>query len=353
MFGYHINMTTLLRAAVRGIAFFLGAFSAVNIFVSRVGSAPIEDIWWIDASVLGAPAAGILAIAAATALVAFALRPRMGIFRKWATIALALSYVVIACLNSVDYFTALSQGGFDPLVPIPLSLVVALLFVAVAGASLKMHDRATGPVENVLVVLFAVAGVGLFPLAQMAFFGTTNYATQADVAIVFGARVYPDGTLSTSVKDRMDTAIRLHEQGLIPTILITGGIDEDGVDETEHMRNYAIEKGVGAGDIIVDNTGFNTDMSVANTAAIIREREFDTVLAVSQFYHLPRIKMAYRALKVPVRTVPAVGDRWIPNNIYLTVREIPAFWVYWFRSGVRDVSSSELLNLPNLSLPLE
>lgn len=346
-------MNSLTRAAIRGISLFLGVFSVVNIFVSRVGSAPVEDIWWIDASMLGAPAAGLLAISAAISLILFALKPAVGVVRRWVTVALALSYVVVASLNAIDYYVALAKGGFDPMVPVPLSLVVAALFAAIAGACLRTHDRPTEPFENAAMVVFALTGVLLFPLAQMVFFGTTNYEAPADVAVVFGARVYPDGTLSTSVQDRMDTAIALYERGLVPTILITGGIDEDGVDETEHMRSYAIERGVGAGDIIVDNAGFNTDMSVANTAETFEKRGYGKVLAVSQFYHLPRIKMAYRALRVPVRTVPASGDRWIPNTAYLALREVPAFWVYWFRSGVRDVSGSGLLALPSLTLPLE
>lgn len=348
-------MSKLTRAAIRGIALFLGVFSAVNIFVSRIGSAPVEDIWWIDASRLGAPMAGLLAVATAVCLVAFAIRPSLGTIRRWVTASLALTYVAVAALNSVDYYVALIAGTFDPLIPIPLSLVVAALFAGVAGASLRMHDQETARWENVSVVVFALLGVLLFPVAQMVFFGTTDYAAPADVAVVFGARVYPDGTLSASVQDRMDAAISLYDKGVAPTILITGGIDEDGVDETEHMRNYAIEHGVGAGDIIVDNAGFNTDMSVANTVLIFQEHGFDTVLAVSQFYHLPRIKMAYRALRVPVRTVPAAGDHGFVNNIYLhlVVREVPAFWVYWFRSGLRDVSGSGWFDLGGLTLPLE
>jgi uncharacterized SAM-binding protein YcdF (DUF218 family) len=103
------------------------------------------------------------------------------------------------------------------------------------------------------------------------------------------------------------------------------------------MKRRAVELGVPADVIVLDNAGVNTDATVANTTALLRARGLTRVLVVSQFYHLPRIKMAYRAAGWQVRTVPAQAPRPIAKTPLFVVREIPGFWVYWARAGWRDV----------------
>ena len=52
---------------------------------------------------------------------------------------------------------------------------------------------------------------------------------------------------------------------------------------------------------------------------------------VSDFFHLPRIKLAYQRAGVDVITVPSHARR-IPQTTGLVIREIPAFWVYYLRA---------------------
>ncbi len=60
------------------------------------------------------------------------------------------------------------------------------------------------------------ACVVLFPLAQVFFFGTTDYRRQADVAVVFGAQVHDDGSPSTALGDRVTTACDLYQRAPCP-----------------------------------------------------------------------------------------------------------------------------------------
>jgi hypothetical protein len=57
------------------------------------------------------------------------------------------------------------------------------------------------------------------------------------------------------------------------------------------------------------------------------------VIAVSEFYHLPRIKLAYENAGVAVFTVPAhpsgLARAVAPASV---AREIPAFWAYTTRA---------------------
>jgi len=337
-------MKYFFRGILRGTALFFGCFSLVNTVVSHLGSARLEDIWWIDLSFLPSVVATVCSVALAVLLIAFAFKPSMGSVRRFLTTGLIVSFAFFAVINTLEYYQAYSQGEFTTRFPVPFSLVMCVLFLGLALAAFFMHGYSGKIGEFIIFGLVAVLWLAMFPLAQIAFFGTTNYAKKAEVAVVFGARVYPSYTISLTLQQRMAAGIDLYERGLVKKIYLTGGIDADGIDETVGMKRYALAQGVPASAIIIDNKGDNTDLSVTDTVAYFKEHGITKVLAVSQFYHLPRIKMAYRAEHFNVRTVPAFRTQPVGGEEFTTLREIPAFWVYWLRSGFRDVDHISVFN---------
>lgn len=330
-------MKYFLRGIARGTAFFFGCFSLINTLVSQFGSSRLEDIWWIDLSFLPAPVVTLLSICLAFLLVAFALKPHMRNARKYATTGISAIFACIALLNALSYYHGLALGEFTTQAPFPFSLVMFVVFAGIALAVFFMHAYQSKIGEYIVALLIVLLWLVLFPLAQIELFGRTNYESKSEMAVVFGARVYPNGTVSATVRDRMDTALDLYKRGIVKKILITGGVDADGIDETKGMLNYGISQGVPASAFVRDNKGDNTDASVKNTTEYFRQHDITKVLAVSKYYHLPRIKMAYRAEHFNVRTVPAFEPLPIVGESFTVMRELPAFWVYWLRSGLRDV----------------
>jgi vancomycin permeability regulator SanA len=325
------------RAIARGIALFFGLFSLANAAVAlRTGRT--EDLWWIDLSAAPGWVTGLLWLTAAL-LVAYALRPCMRRWRRIATAAVAAMLAGMALVNVSDFYSAWSAGTIAPATVLPFSAVVSVGF-ALVGVAVWMQQGTSRPgrVEDVAVALTAAVLVLVFPLAQVYFFGTTDYRREADVAVVLGARVFASGQLTTSLEDRVRTAAGLYADGLVDTLIMSGGVGESGHDEAEVMRDRAIELGVPSYAIVLDHEGLDTDRTVANTVAGFAEDSSTRVLAVSQFYHLPRIKMAYRAVGQQVYTVPAEESRPILKTPALVVREIPAFWLYWGRAWVRGVA---------------
>ena len=328
---------SLLRGLVRGFALFFGGFSAVNIFVSRFGAHRAEDIWWIQFDYLPGWAVAVLSAVLAVALVCYALKPDMGMPRKIVTTLICLAYSTFALVNVFEYYSLLSAGAFTSRFPVPFSLFIMLGFMLTGVAAWVLNEREAKISELGFTAIIALLGILLFPLAQIYTFGYTDYTRQADVAVVFGARAFPDGRLSTTLAARVDRGIALYNEGYVPKLLFTGGIDADGVNEPEMMRRYAVARGIPDSSIILDEGGYNTDLSAQNTVPMFREREMRRVLAVSQNYHLPRIKMTYRAGGFNVLTVPAHSDHLIPGTHRNLMRETVAFWAYWLRSGVRDL----------------
>lgn len=326
----HRKIAGLVTA--RGLAAFFGAFSLLNSLARLFSTAPGQDVWWIDLSLVPGWAAGAFSLCAAVLLLWWAWTPSAGGARRGATVGAAAALAVAACANSVGFYQAWRAGSIAPALPFPVSLLIAIGFAWIAREALRAHAKTVVRASRPWAIAVAVAMLGVFPLAQMAFFGGTDYRRHADVAVVFGARAYANGVLSTSLEDRVRTAADLYRSGLVPRLIMSGGVDTSAMDETVAMRDRAVALGVPASAIALDNGGENTDASVAGTVPMLERDHATTVLAVSQFYHLPRIKLAYRAAGWDVQTVPATVSRYIDQTPLSMAREVPAFWLYWATS---------------------
>ena len=141
----------------------------------------------------------------------------------------------------------------------------------------------------------------------------------APVALVLGAKVYPDGTPSAFLAARLDLAKRLFETGKVRVILVSGDNMAPEYNEPDAMRNYLIEAGVPADKVIADYAGFDTYDSCARALRIFNVPK---LIMVTQSYHLPRAVATCRALGVETT---GVGDD--------TVR---VFREPWRRGAIRD-----------------
>lgn len=315
-------------ALARGVALFGGGFTLVNT-VGLVRDAAFDaNVWWIVVPYVPKLGAAALLAAAGVVFVAYGVAPRMAAWRRWLTVALVAFAAAVAVYNAVDFYRVWSAGQIAPGMPLPLSALVAALLCYVLWAALRDPRRRGWPAVAVLCAA-AVACALAFPVAQVYFFGTTDYRRAADVAVVFGAQVHDDGRPSTALQERMETAEQLYKDGLVSRILVSGGVGASGHNEALVMRDMAVAAGVPAEDVVIDSNGISTDATVNDTLPFFGGEGWDRVLAVSQFYHLPRIKLAYAGAGWDVLTVPAPAGE--PTGA-MVVREIPAFWLYYLRA---------------------
>lgn len=126
--------------------------------------------------------------------------------------------------------------------------------------------------------------------------------TPARVAIVFGARVYPNGRLSTMLRDRVDTAIQLYKSGKVQKLLVSGDNRFVDYDEPGAMMAYAIQQGVPQADIQPDYGGRRTYDTCYRAQAIFQVKE---AILVTQAFHLPRALFVCDQLGLQVRGVAA------------------------------------------------
>jgi uncharacterized SAM-binding protein YcdF (DUF218 family) len=128
----------------------------------------------------------------------------------------------------------------------------------------------------------------------------------ADVIIVFGAAEY-DGRPSPVYRARLDHAYMLFRQGLAPVIITTGGSAADpNYSEGGVGHDYLLRRGVPDMALIAETQANDTAESADRIAVIMRVNHMKTCIAVSDAYHVFRIRkmLEHEGLQVSLAPRP-------------------------------------------------
>jgi uncharacterized SAM-binding protein YcdF (DUF218 family) len=249
---------------------------------------------------------------------------------RWARVLLLTAVAADALADTLAFYVALYRRAIHTPAFVPASLLVAVLFAALALDARRAPLPAEGEEDTPLGLrgaLLAGAVLLALPLVRMLTFGPTRYERPADCAVVFGARVWNDGRPSDALADRVDEGIRLYRRGLVKRLVMSGGVEpENGLSEAEVMRARAEEEGVPREAILLDEAGVDTARSVRNTARLMRQEGLGSALVVSHYYHEPRAKMLFDRAGVKAYTVPARMSRRLYKEPYFVAREVGAYW---------------------------
>lgn len=306
--GVALGVFLLLNA---GGELFVGGFDTTAAWLSR----PAGWLAWIGEAGLGA------------LLIAHAWRPLRGLWRPLAIAALLL-VAGWAMVDAITYYMLLEAGHISTTaLPFPASFLVIAAALALALEVIAPAPRGPWSTARQLRCLATCAVVALLlPLVLIFTFGPTRYARNADCIVVFGAKVYSDGRPSEALADRVDEGVRLYKQGLAPVMVMSGALDSaHGGSEPASMRDRAIAAGVPASAIVLDEEGVNSAATVDNTRAWARPRGATRVLAVSHYYHLPRVKLLFERAGLRTYTVPATMRRRLRREPYYLAREVIAY----------------------------
>lgn len=129
-------------------------------------------------------------------------------------------------------------------------------------------------------------------------------ARPAAAIIVFGAAEY-SGKPSPVLRARLEHAYNLYSRGLAPYIITTGGPGWDPkYTEGGVSRDYLSSRGVPERSIIAETYSDNTLETVERAARIMRRNSFHSCIAVSDPYHLFRIKQMMESEGIEVYVSP-------------------------------------------------
>jgi uncharacterized SAM-binding protein YcdF (DUF218 family) len=152
----------------------------------------------------------------------------------------------------------------------------------------------------------------------------------ADVGVVLGSPVARDGRPTSGLARRLDRGFEAWRAGRVPRLIVSGAVDRSGFHEAPAMRRYLLERGMPDSCIVQDLGGRNTWLTARTTARWMRGHGARSVLVVSDYYHLPRCRLAFARHGVGlVRTAHSADVTWL--ELWATAREVPALVKYALR----------------------
>jgi vancomycin permeability regulator SanA len=180
-----------------------------------------------------------------------------------------------------------------------------------------------------LVKIAAVLGLALIILPRLV---TTLFSLPrvfsketvppSPVAIVFGAGLWRDGTPTTVLRDRVETAANLYFSGKVKKILMSGDNRSDDYNEPGAMYEYALSLGVPESAIVLDYAGHRTYDTCYRARSIFGLQK---AILVTQSFHLPRALYTCNALGLNTIGVASDQRQYRPASlIYWNIRELPA-----------------------------
>jgi SanA protein len=164
-------------------------------------------------------------------------------------------------------------------------------------------------VGNAWVLWFAPKGASTDEVAEV---------PRAQVAIVPGALVEPDGDMSAMLADRVGQASALWQAGKVEKILVSGDHGAWKYDEPTTMRKALVADGVPPEVIFEDHAGFDTWATMVRARSIFEVRD---AVVVTQGFHMPRALYLADAAGIDATGLTADLHEWGFQGRKSTVRE--------------------------------
>jgi uncharacterized SAM-binding protein YcdF (DUF218 family) len=126
----------------------------------------------------------------------------------------------------------------------------------------------------------------------------------ASAIVVFGAAEYA-GRPSPVYRARLDHAFDLYSQRFAPWVITTGGAGGDpSFSEGGVGAEYLAHRGIPEASLIPETQGTDTAQSALRVARILHTSGFRDCIAVSDAYHVFRIKRMLETNGITVYTAP-------------------------------------------------
>ena len=155
-----------------------------------------------------------------------------------------------------------------------------------------------------LAVVATAFMLWLVSLAAVLYWEHRDQPEPAGAIVVLGAAQYV-GRPSPVLRARLDHAIALWRRQLAPSLIVTGGRGTgDTTTEAAVSQRYAEQHGVPGSAILLESTGRTTNQSMAGVAELMRARNRNDVLLVSDAFHMLRLVIIARRYGLDPHTSP-------------------------------------------------
>lgn len=189
-------------------------------------------------------------------------------------------------------------------------------------ASLRRWPRLTRSVASVAVLLataVALSNAYVLLSAKGESTGEVSDVPHAEAAIVPGALVEPDGSMSSMLADRVRQAAALWQAGKVEKVLVSGDHHAWAYDEPGTMRKALVGAGVPARDVFEDHAGFDTWATMVRARSVFGIRD---AVVITQGFHMPRALFLADAAGIDASGLTADLHQWGFQGDKSEVREV-------------------------------
>jgi uncharacterized SAM-binding protein YcdF (DUF218 family) len=129
------------------------------------------------------------------------------------------------------------------------------------------------------------------------------------VVVVLGARTFYNQRPNPCLLARVRHGVALVKAGDAPFIIFSGGTDrEDGRNEAQYMRQWALGLGLAAGQIFIEPHSTSTHENLLFSQKIMSEQQFGSVIIVTEPFHSPRAGLLAGKLGLNYSLSPAADS---------------------------------------------
>lgn len=165
-------------------------------------------------------------------------------------------------------------------------------------------------------------------------FGGSDRATNADCIIVLGAAIRGDQP-SPVFAERIRHGVALHQRGLAPVILFTGGVgDGESRSESRVAANFAKSLGLPDRAILLEEKSRTTRQNLTEARLVMERHGLRSAILVSDPLHLKRATWMAGNLGIAAAPSPTPTTRYrsLTSRFGFLIREI-YFWHHYLVSG--------------------
>jgi uncharacterized SAM-binding protein YcdF (DUF218 family) len=197
--------------------------------------------------------------------------------------------------------------------------------------SVNRHPRRRWLLRFEALALAALAAFLVLTAARIVREGSLQELHPADAIVVFGAAEYA-GHPSPVLRARLDHAFDLFRRGIAPVVITTGGAASDPTfSEGGVGHDYLKHRGIAERNLIAETQGSDTAQSAVRVAVIMRANGLHSCVAVSDAYHVFRIKRLLEHEGIgPVYVAPRPDSRphGVVQRAYAVMREASSYLLW-------------------------
>ena len=187
--------------------------------------------------------------------------------------------------------------------------------------------------KTLLVTLSIILVVVVILAARIYSFAGARSNQPADAAIVLGAAVWSAG-LSPVFRERINHGIDLYRKGKVRKLIFTGGQGNPGEPtESSAARDYALQNGIPAQDILIEEKSHTTYENVLYAKKIADTHAIKKVLIVSDPLHMKRAVLMAQDVGLIAEPSPTPSTRYqgVKSQVELLAHETYYYIGYLLR----------------------